>query len=109
MMSEAKEKKTEAPQLTPLEWARKFHAVKLPVWAKPGEELFDQYYAAADSLFGWAKQAHHYGPDSFKLTEEVFRAAIEAAKLFPTAAPPPAAIPHHSANTFARFQPKAKG
>lgn len=108
-MSDKKEAKPEQPKFTPMELGRQFHSVKLPIWSKPGEELFDAYYAAADSLFGWAKQAHHYGPDSFKLTVDDFQAAIEAAKMFPTVVPPPAAIPPHSAEKFKHFKPKAKG
>lgn len=118
-MTEEKMKATEAPskpkapiepKFTPIELARKLHTVKLPIWAAPGEELFDMAYSAADSLYGWAKQAHHYGAESFKLTEAEFKDAVAAAVKFPTVQPSAVAIPQVSKDKFKNFKPrKAKG
>jgi hypothetical protein len=87
-------KKKQEPRLeTPLKWA-----VALGHYRKHGRgaearKMLSADYAAANVLYGWADQAHHYGPDSFRLSQEDFEVAIEAAGQYPAKPPHPPAVP----------------
>lgn len=108
------DKKDQAPKQvaaeekkTPLEWAKvlgheKRHGRK---GAPETRVLLSPEYAAANVLYGWDKQAHHWGADSFKLTEKDFTAAIAASMKYPTVRPHNAAIPKVSEGKFADFEP----
>lgn len=96
--------KDEAPLYTPEQYREKFCMVKSrgPV----GGRSVSSGYAVAAHLFAWASQAHHYGADSFRLTEEDFEKALASASQFPCVAPFSKAIPPVIKDKFSNFKPK---
>ena len=95
----------------PHEWAK---SVCPGVKAKPGknpapfDESFDFRFQVADQLYGWSRQVHHYGADSFQLSESDFKESLERAIKFPGADPLLAAVPQVSKDKFKNFKAKAK-
>ena len=75
----------------------------------PYDVALTYQYQVADQLYGWSRQSHHYGDDSFELTEAEFLEAVDRALKFPSEEPLPAAIPKVSENKFQKFtQEKAQ-
>ena len=96
--------KVEAPQFTPAEYCAAHCMVKSrgPI----GGKTVSVKYAVAAHLFQWASQAHHYGVDSFRLTQEEFEQALDSAAAFPCSAPFPQAVPPVIKDKFKNFKPK---
>lgn len=84
------EKASEAPKpkqaekLTPIQWAAKLGHKKKYGRGPEAKELMSAAFESANVLYGWSLQAHHWGADSLKLTQEDFEAAMVAASKFPT-------------------------
>lgn len=96
--------KVAEPTFTPAEYRDKFCMVKSK--NPGGERSVSASYAAANALFCWSQQAHHYGADSFKMTAGDFERAILSAVRFPCVALFPAAVPAVIKDKFKGFKPK---
>ena len=97
-------KAPEAVTYTPDQYRAKFCMVKAR--GAMGGSTVSSQYAVAAGLFQWASQAHHYGADSFQLTQEEFEKALTSASRFPCAAPFSKAIPPVIKDKFSNFKPK---
>ena len=94
----------EEPKYTPAEYRAKFCMIKSR--GAVGSRSVSAKYAVAANLFQWAAQAHHWGPDSFRLTRGEFEQALESAAAFPCSVPFPQAVPPVIKDKFKNFTPK---
>ena len=95
-------------QKTPHEWGAELCAAKKVRKGSPFDACFDYRFQVADQLYGWSRQVHHYGDDSFKVSKATFLESIERALAFPGASPLLAAVPKISQDKFKNFTAKAK-
>jgi hypothetical protein len=99
-----------APTATPNEWAAKLGLVKLADPQLPQTvTVYNWKHAAADKLYGWSEHAYHYqgAEHAFRLTEEDYRKALEAAAQYPCTEPHAPALPESQAKRFEGFVPSA--
>jgi hypothetical protein len=80
--SPVEDARAEAEKLTPHQWAdRKGHGPKQDAF----EPVPDWQFAAADVLHGWSAQAYAYQAEGeeFRITEDDYVAALDAAAQYP--------------------------
>jgi hypothetical protein len=95
---------------TPAEWAKELGHIQERDKRLPQSRTFSKWnYAAADKLYGWSEYAYHHQAveERFAIDEATFKAALEAAAMFPTVAPHAAALPPGHAERFKDFEPRA--
>lgn len=76
------EEKPSAPMKPPMVWGAELMTKKMGK-GQLEKSVRDPLFAAAAVMMGWEQQTHHYGEDSFKLTEEDFRKAVESCAAYP--------------------------
>ena len=89
---QAAERPKKAERKTPKQWAEALGHFTKHGRGPMARVLPTAEYATANVLYGWSKQAHHWGPDSLKLTRTDFEAAMAASSKYPTVRPHEPAI-----------------